>query len=237
MSNASGSSATSTEFQNLHTAISHERLARYLRAARGDLAKAIELYRLNVSLSETLYGVLHGYEITLRNIMHDKLSSYYGQDKWYDRAPLEPWHREMITDAEGRCGRGAYPIGKLISELNLGFWTGLTAGKYQPTMWVPCLSSAFPNTRLGRKQVHAALSDIKGLRNRVAHHERILGSNGQLYAGFHPIHHTELFLRPETVLACIGWICKDTADWVRTTTRFSQSVALLDAPLAKCLII
>jgi len=78
-------------------------------------------------------------------------------------------------------------------------------------------------------------SDLKLLRNRIAHHERILGSGGMLYVGKHPVFGTELLIRPELVLDAVSWICKDTADWVRRATQFDVCVKLLASEPAKSL--
>lgn len=102
---------------------------------------------------------------------------------------------------------GPVPVGRVVAGLSLGFWTGLIAARYEQSLWKPCLKYAFPNNTLPRKAVYTLLSDIKSIRNRVARHDRILGSHGNLYAGLHPIHRTELTLRPKKILGCIDWIC------------------------------
>jgi hypothetical protein len=222
--------------QILHHSISRDRLTRYLIATNGNLGRAIKLYEINIQISQTLYGVLHGYEITLRNAMHNRLVGYFGREDWYRRAKLNPTHEGMVRDAEATALRGhanrysgSVPIGKVVAELGLGFWTGMAAGGYEQSLWQPCLRQAFPNTKLSRKAAHSLLSDIKQVRNRVAHHERVLGSNGVLYAGLHPIHRTELTLRPDRILDCVAWICPVTSDWIRATAQFENCMELLDS--------
>jgi hypothetical protein len=220
--------------EKLQKALSRERLGRYVKAAKGDIAIALKLYEINIQISQVLHGVLHGYEIVLRNAMHDQLKAHFHQENWYDRAPLESTQLDMVTKAEQNCGGAVYvPVGKVIAELSLGFWTGLTAARYEQSLWVPCLRRAFPNVKLPRQRMHASLNDIKSLRNRIAHHERILTGNGKLYAGLHPNRRTELALPPETVPNCIGWICQDTADWIKTTSGFQNCLTLLNCPLVK----
>jgi hypothetical protein len=218
--------------KKLEATISRERLGRYLFATKGDLYAAVELYHINIKVSQVLYGVLHGYEITFRNSMHDHLKNHYGTESWYDTAPLDGTHRDMVDKAKGQSGSGHLSAGKIIAELPLGFWTGLVAARYEQLLWLPCLRKAFPNSRMSRGKLYPVLCDIKALRNRVAHHERILGRSGRLYAGLHPIHRTELLLEPELVLECIGWICKDTAQWVRVATQFETCLTLLESPPA-----
>jgi hypothetical protein len=207
-------------------------VVQHLRFAKVPLAKAIQLYRINIPVSQVLYGALHGYEIAFRNSMHDQLKAYFGQENWYDAAPLDGTHRDMVANAGSNCGTAYVPVGKIIAELPLGFWTGLVAARYEQSLWVPCLRKAFPNSTMPRAKRYPVLCDIKALRNRVAHHERILGRKERLYAGLHPIHRTELSLPPETVPDCIEWICKDTAQWVRTAAQFQNCLTLLDSPPA-----
>jgi hypothetical protein len=163
----------------LEAAFSKERLAPYLRAAKGDLNVAIEIYRFNLTVSETLWGVLHVHEVALRNRMHDTLASHFGRADWYAKAPLDQWHWNAVGEALNSLGGRPVPVGKVVAELSLGFWTGLSAGSYQSSLWVPCLHRAFSNSNGNRKQIHAALSDVKALRNRVAHHEENRAAGGQ----------------------------------------------------------
>lgn len=222
----------------LHRTISRDRLSRYLTAAKGDIGYAVQLYEANIRLSQTLYGILHGYEIAFRNAMHDRLVKHFGREDWYSRATLKQGHIDMVgraqRDAVFGCAPGSpVPVGKVVAELNLGFWTGLIASGYEQTLWHPCLRKAFPNITLPRKKAYPLLSDIKSIRNRVAHHERVLGSNGALYAGLHPIHRTELTLHPESILDCIAWICPKTSQWVRTTAQFDNCLRILESPPVK----
>lgn len=185
-----------------------------------------------------MYGVLHGYEITLRNAMHDRLMKHFGRDDWYSAAKLNKTHLEMVAKAQadasfGRTSGWPIPVGKVVAELSLGFWTGLIAAGYEQSLWQSCLRKAFPSITIPRKKAYPLLNDIKSVRNRVAHHERILGSNGTLYAGLHPIRRTELTLRPQSILDCIAWICPRTSQWVRETAQFDTCLQILTADRIK----
>jgi hypothetical protein len=221
--------------ENLLISISKERLGRYLGAAKGDLKSAIELYALNLRLSQGLCGALHGYEVTLRNAMHDQLTRYYRQENWYDKAPLDRWHTQQINDAEDKCKPSPVAPGKIISSLSLAFWTGLAAPRYEQDVWVPCLRKTFRNKTASRFDTHRTLQDIQDLRNRIAHHERILGSKGKLYIGLHHKTRQERFIRPELIFAAVRSICADTAQWVHTTGRFEDCLAALDSEPAHTL--
>lgn len=223
--------------EKLQIAISFERLGRYLRATNGDLEGAIELYKLNLCLCQGLFGFLHGYEVTLRNSMHDQLTRFYGQPNWYDKAPLDKWHLDKINEAEENCQPNATP-GRIIAELTLAFWTGLIAPRYEQALWTPCLRRAFPNfQKPSRFHTHRTLQEIQDLRNRIAHHERILGGKGQIYIGLHSITREERFIKPDAILNCVCSICNDTATWLRQASKFDECLSLLEDEPAKSLTI
>jgi hypothetical protein len=219
---------------SLQASISTERLSKYLAATKGNMANAITLYEMNVKVSQILYGALHGYEITLRNALHGQLTKYFGRSDWYSVVPLNQKDEALIREALEKLGNRGFSPDAVIAELKLGFWTGLTAGGYQADLWGPCLSKAFPNVSPNRKVIHALLSDIKSLRNRVAHHERVFSGRGVLYAGMHPIQKSvKLYIRPEKIIECISWICADTAQWISKASRLQECVSIIDAPKVK----
>jgi hypothetical protein len=54
------------------------RISRYLTATCADLDQALQLCEKNVAVSEALFGILHGLEITVRNNLHHALSTDIG---------------------------------------------------------------------------------------------------------------------------------------------------------------
>jgi hypothetical protein len=43
----------------------------------------------------------------------------------------------------------------MVAELTFGFWVGLTGPKYSVDLWEKHLYKAFPNAKLGRKQLRS----------------------------------------------------------------------------------
>jgi hypothetical protein len=75
----------STEAVNkLEQGISAERLAAYIATAKGDRNRAISLYEFNIRASEGLYGILQALEVSLRNSIHNVMTSDMGCANWYD---------------------------------------------------------------------------------------------------------------------------------------------------------
>jgi len=224
------------DMQKLEISISRERLHRYLVSTKSDLRNALKLYELNLRISQLLYGALHEFEIALRNAMHDQLTAHFRRADWYETAPLNPVGMGMVARAKGCARPEAHIPCKVIAELTLGFWTGLTASPYLFSLWNTCLHRAFPNVPSDRTMVHAALNDLKVLRNRVAHHERILGPQGLLYGSKHPaLPGQDLLIKPDLVLEVLSWICRDTAAWTRRVSQFDFCLKILSDEPAKSL--
>jgi hypothetical protein len=56
-------------YNDFEKALSEPRIGRFLIAANHDKDKALQLYRLNIELSKTLFGLLSIFEVTIRNLL------------------------------------------------------------------------------------------------------------------------------------------------------------------------
>jgi hypothetical protein len=108
--------------------------------------------------------------------MHHVLSAGLAREDWYDSVSWRVAQQEQVANAKDSLQKKAKPItpGRMVAELTFGFWVGLTGPKYSVDLWERHLYKAFPNAKLGRKQLNKRLESIRLLRNRVAHHEPIL---------------------------------------------------------------
>src|SRR4029450_9156469 len=84
----------------LERSISLERLAPYSGLAQGNRKYAVSLYEWNTRLSEALYGIIQGFEVTLRNAVHDVLKDAYKHESWYDSAPLKEEQKIQVEVAK-----------------------------------------------------------------------------------------------------------------------------------------
>jgi hypothetical protein len=203
------------QIANVRSRISADRLKWYLDRAHGNELAAIRQYERNTALSESLYGVLQGFEVALRNSIHDTLTGEIGSPDWYESCAIGGSELASVETAKSKIvtkGKVVTPS-RLVAELTFGFWVALTARRYHSTLWMPHVRKAFPQKNLGRRDAFDRLSAIRLLRNSVAHHECIL--NRDLAQDYRDI------------IEATTWICIDTAAWIRKTTRFEACYRLL----------
>lgn len=195
--------------------ITDERLTNYLADTNGNEVGALNRYVANTRLCEAFYTPLQGIEITLRNAMNAELVARHGLD-WTEGRKffLQDGHRGQIEGAIRTLSEDGKPIenGRIVAELNFGFWVNILGPKYETNLWRPTLRKAFPCRPKGveRQDIQKSLNAIRRLRNRVMHHERILDRN---LADDHAL-----------ILTLIGWICPETQQWVAAHSNFSTNL-------------
>ncbi len=194
----------------LSTAISKERFATYLGIAKGDRRRALQLYAHNAALGSAFHGPLQALEITLRNAVHDVMTSTSGM-RWFDSSQLDQPQQDAVTKAKGKLGSGIGPHdpGRIVAELSFGFWVALFAKRYE-ILWRTALYSRF-NPAPQRRQLHRELNRLLMLRNRIAHHEPILRRNLQS--------------QHDAILWVLGMLSPKVADWVRHHSRVPDVLA------------
>ncbi len=200
------------------TALSAERLVPYLRETNGDLAGAVQLYEWNLAVSGGFYEALGILEVVLRNALSEQLIAHHGTmaGHWYDD-PLGILSVQAADDIAAarhrvaRLHRGESP-GRVIAELNFGFWKFLLARRYEATLWTGYLRHAFPNLQPQSKAtVYRSLDALHTLRNRIAHHE--------------PIRKRQLTEDMLTIYRVLDWIDSDVRTWAISVSRLKALLA------------
>jgi hypothetical protein len=199
----------------IERSLSKDRLAPYLQLAEGDKVYAIQLYEWNTRVSESLYSLIQGFEVTLRNTIHNVLSEALAQPDWWEACGLKDEHKDDVDKAAGRIyfdGKEPNP-GRIVAELMFGFWVSLFGTDYAQNLYDAHLHKCFPNYPVSRKEIAKRLKTIRFLRNRVAHHESIIGKIGR-----------ERNLRGDVqnILLVLSWICPTTAKWVSANSTFDS---------------
>lgn len=200
---------------NLESSHSPERLAPYFALAGSDKELGLRLYVWNSSISQALYTPLQALEVALRNGIGAELRAAYGA-QWFELNPGPPLHYplpDMLLKVQTQFGQRGIVAdhGRIVAELNWGFWTGVLAKRYETSLWRPHLRSVFNSTvPLTRDKIFVPLDDLRRLRNRIAHHESILNRN--IAADY------------AAIINLIEYICPTTAAWVDS---HSQVMAVL----------
>lgn len=137
----------------------------------------------------------HIYEVTLRNCVAQALEMRYGQD-WpcngaFENSLKRKLRRKLITQRRYHYTPGSGNIGKLLTELPLSFYESFFTSAQILRVWIH--NGAFdvvfahaPKAPAGSddaakaahinactSKIHSACKKIRGVRNRVAHHEPI----------------------------------------------------------------
>jgi hypothetical protein len=196
---------------SLEAALSQELFGRYLAWAGGDRDRALDLYALNIRVSEALYPPLQMLEGVLRNRIHAVLSEVR-KPAWFseDGFLLVPHQMVQIETATAELVREKKeptPAG-IVSALTFSFWTTMLGPAYE-TLWQTHLhriGRREDGKGLRRKDFSAPLTPIRILRNRIAHHEPILAWNL-------PQHHAAM-------VRITFWLSASAAGWCGNLDRF-----------------
>ncbi|SDK53110.1 hypothetical protein SAMN05192566_1545 [Methylophilus rhizosphaerae] len=161
----------------------------HANVAGGSDSDAVRLYLWNANLSSSLLLPIALLEVVLRNAVSEAISNTYGPN-WHQnnafilslpdpKAAYSPRRDLINTAAQHQL------IGKTIPELKFAFWRDMFTKRHQGRIWGNELRKVFPNAPHAlsesavRLHIYHSLTQIKTLRNRVAHHEPIFQRNTQ----------------------------------------------------------
>ena len=166
---------------------STERLLSFAYSQSDTLQDVVKNYKDNMKISQAIYPELCTLEVILRNSI-DSILSKYVSDTWIeDEINKNVWldaseYNTLIkvyndTQNECRAANKNFSIGKVIANLNFGFWTNLCVKKYNSQIWnkPKCFYGVFPNypNKYSINYIAKKLYTIRRFRNRVFHYEKI----------------------------------------------------------------
>ena len=168
-------------FDELSIIFSQERLDGYLNHAKcNSKTEALIKYSWNIELSQALYPALQILEITLRNSLHQALSTHFQTDRWFDLSLLHDRERKQVLKAKDDLLKERKKVepGRVVAALSFGFWTSLFDLRYEhgQVLWPKLLKPAFPFLPKGQRTrsfLSRELNRIRFLRNRIFHYEPI----------------------------------------------------------------
>ena len=214
-------------YQKLERALSTERLSVYGADNPGSCI-VMARYLWNIAVCESLYSPLQMCEVALRNAIHMTMSTLYGRATWYESGELSAWGGLQVREAKAKIADSGKieSAGRIVAELNFGFWTSLFEDHYERnTRFLPrgikMVFPGMPKSLHNRKRIKAHLESIRQLRNRVFHHERI-------------IHWKDLPDQHAHIIESIGWISPELFEMALKLDRFLETHKLgIDPWIAK----
>lgn len=195
--------------------LSDARFSSFLTAAEGDHGRAVSLYEWHVDLSAALFASLRGVEVVVRNAVDGVLGSGQPQtplhETWLlDLGVLQPGALKQVVIAVERLGRREATRDEVVAMLPFGFWAAIFGRRYD-RLWQTRLHRAFPHGVASRVQVAHAIGRIHRLRNRIAHHDSLLGFD------------VDGVVRDVATVA--GWVDPAAAAWLRRVGRVEVVLA------------
>jgi hypothetical protein len=224
-------------YKDICTIFSEPRLATYLKAANHDKQQALELYQLNLRLSESIYPTLCILEITLRNRISGVLVKHYG-DTWFDGYKGEWFDGQFLPLSPGKYNRELDEIQKtsskllnkkklvtkdtLTANLTFAFWTGMTSRCYERSIWQNYISQIFPdapkkyNLIRNISSIRNDLHGIRELRNRTFHHEPIFCTKKMSFS--------DLIANYDRAKKLTGWLSQNALIFLNKHDQFSSLI-------------
>lgn len=211
-----------TLLQALDNTLSSSRLAPYLRLAKDDPVYAHQLYLWNARLAKSFLYPLGVVEVTVRNSMHNALSSAFGTPDWVISPNLHYTYFTPQTLASHgsskrrviKSNKGRIPSpDEMVAGLNFDFWSNILRQEYAQ-LWQKgdTLKNAFPlmGPVPDLAQARLAIAEVNHFRNRIAHHE--------------PIHKLDVREKMNLLRKVMGFVCDDTADWMIKCSTVMQTL-------------
>lgn len=195
--------------------LSPERFGTYLTAAGHDPERALRLYLWNAQLGEAFHLPIQAVDVGLRNRINDALLRVYGADWWNSQAFLKDADKERTDDLSLVCRRLqrrklALTTGQIVASLSFGFWVGMLQARYNPPIWGGQLRAAFPflPSHQNRGDLAQRAGRIAKLRNRISHHEPLIGRN--ISADY------------SDVRTMVEWVCPTKWRWIAPHCRVPE---------------
>lgn len=182
------------------------------RRQANDRSRALALYEWNLALSAAFIVPLQVCEVAVRNGVAEAIQKVHGAawpwSNGFLRSLPRPRHRALYNPEQDlrRVAAVQRTVGKVIAEVKFAFWEQLFTVGQESRIWNVHFRACFPGAPAtltvaqARMTAHNDLAAIRGLRNRIAHHEPIFTRN--ILDEYRRIH------------AMISWRSKVAAAWM-----------------------
>lgn len=187
------------------TWLSAARFEPFLLETGGDHPRAVALYDWHAQVAAACFGMVHHFEVLLRNAIDSVLGDGQPQapikDTWLmDFDVLQPDGVKQVIVSVERLEQGkAITRGRVIAGVSFGFWAGLFSKSYEE-LWRHRLRQAFPHGSVVRRDLTQRMRLLQRFRNRIAHHDCLLRQ--------------DIEGRADDMLLVAGWIDPEAAAWL-----------------------
>ncbi len=197
-------------FEYLQTSLSEDRLVPYLKSAGYSEEYALNLYLYNARLSKAFLFPLHVLEVALRNHMSVIFRAEFGLNWLNEESFQATLSRESLSALDKGIERAkSRDINDVVATLTFDFWSNLFRAEYDRPFWQKHMRALLINAENPtRNEFQKTVRDLNKFRNRIAHHE--------------PIHKMDVSSVHAQVVKVIGWLCSETATWVKHYSTVNQ---------------
>jgi hypothetical protein len=171
------------------SSLTSDRLTKYYqRVGCGEHNAALRLYCWNHEVGAASTVLLQQFEVCLRNHISAAVRDKFGAD-WFRANKLvgyNPEIRDLIAKAHAKAREnrnGFDPAERdIIAASSMGMWRELCKPEYAGLFWGKRIHLSFPHAPAEREvrktleAIHGKVQRLVKLRNRIAHHEHVLGS-------------------------------------------------------------
>lgn len=176
------------ELKKYEPTYSAERLRAFIYSSDDTIDDIIIRYKKNLKISQALYPELCTLEVILRNsinyVLKTHISETWLENEIENNTILDKNDYNLLINAyettkkECKLSSKEITVGKIIANLNFGFWTNLCVKKYNSNIWNKraCFKGVFVNFPSAKNDITLIsnkLYRIRKLRNRIFHYEQI----------------------------------------------------------------
>lgn len=213
----------SEELKKFIPTYSLDRIESFIYSSDDTINDIIERYQDNIKISQALYPELATLEVILRNSINAALCKHISEtwleDEIANNTLLEENDYNLLISAynttkkECLSSKKELTSGRVIANLNFGFWTNLCMKKYNSKIWNKIyffkgIFVNYPSKTQAIGVISQKLYAIRKLRNRVFHYEQIFR---------YPKKTLKLY---NEILELLSYLPKDNLNVIQDTSSF-----------------
>ena len=213
----------SEELKKFIPTYSLDRIESFIYSSDDTIDDIIERYQDNIKISQALYPELATLEVILRNSINAALCKHISEtwleDEIANNTLLEENDYSLLISAynttkkECLSSKKELTSGRVIANLNFGFWTNLCMKKYNSKIWNKIyffkgIFVNYPSKTQAIGVISQKLYAIRKLRNRVFHYEQIFR---------YPKKTLKLY---NEILELLSYLPKDNLNVIQDTSSF-----------------